>query len=70
MTGEQLKAIRRSYNLSAAAMGRLLGYSGSSRNIGVHVPRLERNVRQIPPSVARLAFMFAYFGDDDETGEK
>jgi transcriptional regulator with XRE-family HTH domain len=66
MTGQQLKALRQAYGLSASAMGRLLGYNGTSRNIGVHVRRLERNVRPIPPPVARLAYMFSYFGFPEE----
>lgn len=58
MTGAQLKAIRETFGLSASAMGRALGYSGPKANIAVHIRRLERGDRRIPPSVERLALMF------------
>jgi len=66
MTGGDLKSLRQAYGLSACGMGRLLGYSGSNRNVGVHVRRLERGARPIPPAVARLAFMFGYYGLPEE----
>jgi transcriptional regulator with XRE-family HTH domain len=62
MTGEELKEIRQAFNLSAASMGRALGYSGPKANIAVTVRRLERNSRAIPAPVARLAHMFAENG--------
>ena len=58
MTGPELKEIRKTYGLSAAAMGRALGYSGSNANVASHVRRLERGARPVPPVVGRLAEMF------------
>lgn len=58
MTGAKLKEIRKTYGLSAAAMGRALGYSGSNANIAAYLRRLERGARPIPPAVGRLAEMF------------
>jgi len=62
MTGEELKEIRQAFNLSAASMGRALGYSGPKANIAVTIRRLERDARPIPAPVARLAQMFAQNG--------
>jgi len=58
VTGAELKAIRETFRLSASAMGRALGYSGPKANIAVHIRRLERGDRRIPPPVERLAYMF------------
>jgi len=58
MTGSELKEIRKTFGLSAAAMGRALGYSGSNANIASHVRRLERGARSIPPAIGKLAEMF------------
>jgi transcriptional regulator with XRE-family HTH domain len=55
MTGAELKAIREACGLSASAMGKALGYSGPRANMAVHIRRLERNARPIPPSVEKLA---------------
>ena len=62
MTGAELKAIREGYGLSASAMGRVLGYSGPKANVAVHIRRLERDARRIPPSVEKLALMYAHHG--------
>jgi transcriptional regulator with XRE-family HTH domain len=62
MTGAELRTIREAYGLSASAMGRALGYSGPKANIAVQLRRLERDARRIPPSVERLALMFARHG--------
>ena len=59
-TGAKLKYIRSRYGLSAAQWGHLLGYSG--RNVAVHVRRLERGARPIPPAVGKLALMYALNG--------
>ena len=39
-------------------MGRLLGYRGPKANVAVQIRRLERDARQIPPSVEKLALMY------------
>jgi hypothetical protein len=39
-----------------------LGYSGPKANVAVHMRRLERDAREIPPSVERLALMYARHG--------
>jgi hypothetical protein len=62
MTGAELRIIREAYRLSAAQMGRALGYSGPRSNIAVQIRRLERDARPIPTPVARLAQMFAQNG--------
>jgi transcriptional regulator with XRE-family HTH domain len=66
MNGAKLKEIRQAFNLSASAMGQALGYSGPKANIAVHIRRLERGERPVPPSVARLAHMFWMNGIPDE----
>jgi hypothetical protein len=43
VTGAELKAIREAFGLSAAAMGRLIGYSGPKANIAVHIRRPRRS---------------------------
>lgn len=69
MTGAELKSIREAYGLSASAMGRLLGYRGPKANVAVQVRRLERDARQIPPSVEKLALMYEHFGIPEEWEE-
>lgn len=62
MTGAKLRSIREAFGLSASQMRRALGYTGPKKNIAVHVRRLERGARRIPPSVRRLAIMYALYG--------
>jgi transcriptional regulator with XRE-family HTH domain len=62
MTGAELRAIRDGLGLSASQMARALGYSGAGRNVAVHIRRLERGARRIPPSVEKLALMYARHG--------
>jgi len=62
MTGAELRSIREAYGLSASAMGRILGYSGPKANVAVHIRRLERDARRIPPSIEKLALMYARHG--------
>jgi transcriptional regulator with XRE-family HTH domain len=62
MTGEELRKIREAFGLSAAAMGKALGYTGPRANVAVTIRRLERNTRRIPTPIARLAEMFAQNG--------
>jgi transcriptional regulator with XRE-family HTH domain len=62
MTGAELKSIREAYGLSASAMGKALGYSGPRANVAVHIRRLEREARRIPPSVENLALMYRRHG--------
>ena len=66
VTGAELKAIRQAFGLSAAAMGRALGYSGPRANIAVHIRRLERGDRPIPAPIGRLAIMFQREGIPNE----
>ena len=37
MTGGKLREMRKTFGLSAAAMGRALGYAGSNANIAAHL---------------------------------
>jgi transcriptional regulator with XRE-family HTH domain len=62
MTGAELRNIREAFGLSASVMGRALGYSGPKANVAVQIRRLERDARPIPPSVKRLAQMYARHG--------
>lgn len=62
MTGAELKSIREAYGLSASTMGLILGYNGPRSNVAVHIRRLERDARRIPPAVANLAQMYARHG--------
>ena len=62
MTGTELRTIREAFGLSASVMGMALGYSGPKANVAVHMRRLERDAREIPPSVERLALMYARHG--------
>ena len=58
MTGGKLRKMRKTFGLSAAAMGRALGYAGSNANIAAHLRQLERGARPIPAAVGKLAEMF------------
>jgi transcriptional regulator with XRE-family HTH domain len=62
MTGAELRTIREAFGLSASVMGRALGYSGPKANVAVQIRRLERDARPIPPSVSKLALMYARHG--------
>lgn len=62
MTGEELKAIRLKLGLSVIQMGRALGYSGNDNTVNVQVRRYELGTREIPPWIARLAFMYGKHG--------
>lgn len=68
MTGAELRTIREAYGLSASAMGKALGYSGPKANVAVHIRRLERDARPIPPPVTKLALMYARHGIPKEWG--
>jgi len=50
-------------------MGRLLGYRGPKANVAVQIRRLERDARQIPPSVEKLTLMYEHFGIPEEWEE-
>jgi transcriptional regulator with XRE-family HTH domain len=62
MTGAELRSIREAFGLSASGMGRALGYSGPKANVVVYIRRLERDARTLPPSVEKLALMYARHG--------
>jgi len=62
----QSQEAREAFGLSASAMGKALGYSGPKANIAVHIRRLERDARGIPPSVEKLALMYARHGIPEE----
>jgi hypothetical protein len=66
MTGAELRSIREAYGLSASVIAKALGYSGPKANMAVQVRRLERNARPIPPSVEKLALMYARHGIPEE----
>jgi transcriptional regulator with XRE-family HTH domain len=61
MDGQRFKKIRHRLGLSAAALGRALGYSGSNANIARTIYRLESG-RPIPRPVGRLLEMFDAYG--------
>jgi hypothetical protein len=62
MTGTELRTIREAFGLSASVMGMALGYCGPKANIAVHIRRLERDARRIPPPVEKLALMYRRHG--------
>jgi hypothetical protein len=66
MTGSELRHIREAFGLSASEMGKALGYSGPRANIAVHIRRLEREARRIPPAVEKLVLMYARHGPPKE----
>ena len=61
MDGQEFKQIRQKLGLSAAALGRALGYQGSDANVARTIYRLESG-RQIPCPVKQLLLMFDAFG--------
>jgi transcriptional regulator with XRE-family HTH domain len=61
MNGHEFKQIRQKLGLSAAALGRALGYQGSDANVARTIYRLESG-RQIPRPVMHLLLMFDAFG--------
>jgi transcriptional regulator with XRE-family HTH domain len=69
MTGEELKAIRKSakhktgsVGLSTTELGAALGYEGSANTRSVTIRKYENGDRRIPPWIARLMLMFARHG--------
>lgn len=54
MTGADLKRIRQELGLSALAMGRLLGYEGSSATTRATYYNMARSVRPIPSYRAKI----------------
>ena len=62
MTGPELKAIRQKLGLSVVEFGRALGYQGQRQTVDVTVRRYELGTRDIPPWIARLAFMYGKHG--------
>lgn len=62
MTGPELAAIRQALGLSLVEFGRALGYLGNRNSIQVAVSRYEAGTREIPPWIARLAWMYGKHG--------
>jgi hypothetical protein len=64
MTGSELASIRKALGLTTTQWGRELGYSGTDASVASSIRRLEaRRGRDIPWTVAKLAYMIDRFGD-------
>lgn len=62
MTSDELKAIRADLALGVVDFGKALGYTGGDKSITVAIRRFECGMREIPPSIDRLARMYSRFG--------
>jgi len=67
MDGAQFKAIRKGLKhngrkLTVLQWARALGYSGTVKTVREQVSRYERDLRPIPPWIARLALMYQTHG--------
>lgn len=62
MNGATFKRIRKELGLTVIQWGLALGYLGNDNTVSVQVRRYELGTRDIPPWIARLAFMFGRFG--------
>lgn len=49
--------IRDAFGLDRDDFGRLLGYTGSRKNVKSSIARMEMNRKEIPPIAARLAWL-------------
>jgi hypothetical protein len=62
MTGRRFQQIREGCGATATAFAKALGYVGSAKALYVIVQRFETERRKVPPTVARLAYMFERHG--------
>lgn len=61
MRGDRLLAVRRQFGMKRVPFGQLLGLTGENRNIYLTVRRYEEGLREISPTVERLALMLEWF---------
>jgi len=59
MTGPEMKAIRQKMGLECLEFARLVGYTGSERNVISSMKKMERGQKQIPLTIARLTWLLA-----------
>ena len=62
MTGDELTSIRKRLGLTRYEMGRAFGYEGNQNTIYTSIKRYEAGDRDIPPWLARLAWMYDMHG--------
>jgi transcriptional regulator with XRE-family HTH domain len=66
MTGAEFKAIREQLGCTGESFARALGYGGSVQSRKTVVYKFESGEREIPPAIARLAFMLGNHGAPNE----
>jgi len=66
MFGTEFKSIRKGLGLTVLQWARALGYAGSVKTVREQIAKYDRNVRPIPPWIARLAMMYQRFGVPDD----
>lgn len=59
MNGLQMRECRKSMKLGQVEFGRLMGYTGTAKTVKDTVYKYEGGKRQIPPMVARLAWLLS-----------
>ena len=66
MPGAEFKGIRVELGCTGESFARALGYGGTVHRLKAVVYRFESGEREIPPAVARLAWMFSVYGLPEE----
>lgn len=66
MTGPEFLAIRQQLGLTLMEWGRALGYQGDRNTVQVAMMRYQKGEREIPPWIARLAWMYGRHGVPSE----
>ena len=59
MKGPQMRECRKGMKLGQVEFGRLMGYTGTAKTVKDTVYKYEGGKRQIPPMVARLAWLLS-----------
>jgi transcriptional regulator with XRE-family HTH domain len=62
LTAAEFKKIRHGLGLSVVGFGRALGYEGQPNTISTTIRRYECGMREIPPWIANLAYMYGKHG--------
>lgn len=66
MTGSELTKIRQQLDMTRLQFARLLGYTGTDRNDIMRLRKYEKDKKQIPLYIARLAWLIGEFCDDTD----
>lgn len=64
MDPEKFRAVRLATGLGRLRFGFLLGMTGAEQNIATTIRRYETGLRDISPTVERLALMLLWFKED------